>query len=124
MSDKETEVSVLCASIIDWWNNEPHIRTLAQGILTPWSDEDDSDDIPFKIVTNQAANDKGRYTEAIRIMFKGYGEKCATDGHGSPILIEIHDGRIRVVLWSDINHEDYTHAIDLGDALESKRNEG
>jgi|TARA_R100000084_G_C4504178_1_gene79509 hypothetical protein len=105
----------------DWWNNEPHIKTLAKGVLEPWDEEDESDNIPFKIVSHLLVNDNSNIMDGIWIMFKGYGDAFSKDGHGSSVKIEIDDGRIRLLVWSDINREDYTHSIYLDGALESKR---
>ena len=43
------------------------------------------------------------------------------DGPYAPILLERHEGKIRLVIWADINQQDPTHIIDLSGALESKR---
>jgi hypothetical protein len=43
------------------------------------------------------------------------------DGPYAPVLLERHDGKIRLVVWADINQHDPTHIIDLSGALESKR---
>ena len=51
---------------------------------------------------------------------KGYGDAGSLDGHGSPIGIEIYEGRLRVILWTDINTEDPT-IIDMEGARESQR---
>lgn len=59
----------------------------------------------------------------ILIKAKGYGDRCSGDGDGYPILIEQANGVLRVVIWGDINSVDYTHCIELGGALESKRKE-
>ena len=48
---------------------------------------------------------------------KGYGEKCAADGEGSPIGIEIWQGRLRLIVFADINSED-PQIIDLEKAKE------
>lgn len=50
----------------------------------------------------------------------GYGEKCAPSGEGSPIGIEIWEGRLRLVVFNDINSED-PQIIDLENAQESCR---
>jgi hypothetical protein len=55
------------------------------------------------------------------IVPEGYGDLCSPDGKGVPILIDYYDGRLRVVVWSDINQEDPTHTIDLEGARESAR---
>ena len=101
----------------DWWNNEPHFKTLAKGVLKPWDQESESDDIPFKIWSN-----KCDVMEAIWISFKGYGDAGSSDGYGSQVSIEIDKGELVIRVWSDINQEDRTHAISLKNALESKRN--
>jgi len=48
----------------------------------------------------------------------GYGEKCAVDGKGFPIGIEIWQGRLRLIVFDDINRED-PQIIDLEKAKES-----
>ncbi len=45
------------------------------------------------------------------------------DGSYAPILLEQHEGTLRLIVWGDINVQDPTHIIDLYDALESKRTE-
>ena len=64
----------------------------------------------------------------IQISRHGIGicaENLGTCGEGSylqgasPIWIENQEGNLIVYVWSDINSEDYTHRIDMKDALES-----
>jgi len=43
------------------------------------------------------------------------------DGSYAPILLEQHQGMMRLFVWSDINQHEPTHIIDLSDALESNR---
>lgn len=62
----------------------------------------------------------GKY--GIYIHADGYGEKTAPDGKGEPILIELHQGSLKVYVWGDINEEDPTHIINMDDARESNRN--
>ena len=50
-----------------------------------------------------------------------YGEQCSKDGYGHPVLIEVYQGELRVIIWSDINQEDSTHIISLEGAKEDKR---
>jgi hypothetical protein len=45
----------------------------------------------------------------------------AWDGPYAPILLERHQGKMRLVIWADINQQDPTHIIDLSGALESNR---
>ena len=51
---------------------------------------------------------------------KGYGEKCAADDEGFPIGIEIWQGRLRLIIFDDINSED-PQIISLENAKESCR---
>lgn len=51
----------------------------------------------------------------------GYGDKVSQEGLGVPVIIELHNGDLRVVVWADINQEDPTHIISLANAKESKR---
>ena len=59
---------------------------------------------------------------SIYIKAKGYGDACSKDGYGNPIIVEVWDGELRVVVWSDINQEDPTHNISMEGAKENKRN--
>lgn len=56
----------------------------------------------------------------IWIQPKGYGEKCAADGEGYPIGIEIWEGRLRLIVFDDINKED-PQIIDLENSRETSR---
>lgn len=56
----------------------------------------------------------------IWIQPQGYGEKCAIDGQGYPIGIELWQGRLRLIVFDDINKED-PQIIDLEKAKESHR---
>jgi len=51
---------------------------------------------------------------------KGYGEKCAEDGEGFPIGIEIWQGKLRLIVFDNINSED-PQIINLENAKESCR---
>lgn len=48
----------------------------------------------------------------------GYGDKCSMPGEGSPLLLELYDGELRVVVWPDINEED-PQIISLAGAKET-----
>lgn len=50
----------------------------------------------------------------------GYGEKCILDGEGSPVGLEIWEGKLRLVVFNDINSED-PQIISLENAKESCR---
>jgi len=51
---------------------------------------------------------------------EGYGEKCTIDSEGFPVGIEIWQGRLRLIVFDDINRED-PQIIDLENAKESCR---
>ena len=51
----------------------------------------------------------------------GYGDKTSADGHGYPVIMEYYNGKLRLLVWADINKEDPTHVIDLEGARESNR---
>lgn len=57
------------------------------------------------------------------IRFKGYGDCCSAEGHGVPIILERYEGKLRLIVWADINKEDPTHIIDLEEAREDNRKE-
>ena len=56
----------------------------------------------------------------IWIQPEGYGEKCALDGQGWPVGIEIWQGRLRLIAFEDINEEE-PQIIDLENARETAR---
>ena len=59
--------------------------------------------------------------EFIEIRPEGYGECEAIDGGGAPVLIELYDGELRVLVFGDIHSPDPTHTISLEGAKESLR---
>ena len=59
--------------------------------------------------------------DSIYISPKGYGDCGTEDGHGCPVMLEIWEGELRVVVWSDINQEDPTHIISIAGAKEELR---
>ena len=60
----------------------------------------------------------------LMIGFDGYGECGADVNTGTPVLIEVWDGKLRVIVFGDINEEDPTHVIELEAARESNRKDG
>ena len=56
----------------------------------------------------------------IWIQPQGYGEKCAIDNEGWPIGIEIWQGKLRLIVFDDINREE-PQIIDLEKAREASR---
>jgi len=61
--------------------------------------------------------------QMILIGFSGYGEHDAQPGQGTPILLEVLEGKLRLLVWADINSPNPTHIIDLSGAAEAKRKE-
>lgn len=53
----------------------------------------------------------------LEIQPEGYGEFDALPGDGSPVCVEIYDGRLRALVTTDINEE--AQIIDLEGARES-----
>ena len=51
----------------------------------------------------------------------GYGLYACADGTAGPVLLELHEGRLRLIVWDDINLEDPSHIIDLEGAREDQR---
>ncbi len=56
----------------------------------------------------------------IEIKPKGYGDFASADGCGVPIIVEVYEGRLRVILFPDINKDDAT-VIDMEGAREDAR---
>lgn len=52
---------------------------------------------------------------------EGYG--VWDDDDSAPILLERHQGKLRLIVWADINEEDPTHIIDLEGARVDVRKE-
>ena len=51
---------------------------------------------------------------------EGYGDCGSADGHGVPVFLELWEGRLRVVVFADINEQD-PQVIDMETAKESER---
>jgi len=58
----------------------------------------------------------------LAIQPQGYGEPTSEDGSGYPILMEIYEGRLRLIVWDDINCQD-PKIIDLEKSKETLRKE-
>jgi len=82
------------------------------------------------VIRDQAGGDgKIRITtnimkHGVLIYAEGYGDKTSEPPHGSPVVLELYEGKLRLIVWADINQEDPTHTIDLSGAMESNRKEG
>ena len=59
----------------------------------------------------------------INIRPQGYGDTGSEPGFGAPIYLEVYRGELRLIVWSDINHEEPTHVISLEAAREERRND-
>lgn len=57
---------------------------------------------------------------AISIIPQGHGDFGSADGHGCPLFIEFYKGRLRVIVFADINVED-PQIIDLSGSREDNR---
>lgn len=107
------------------------VRTIAKELGCDNEDDaEDSDDEPRGaqgIIRDQSGtDDKIKLTVSIMkhgmiVYAEGYGDKCSEAPHGSPLVVELYEGKLRAIIWSDINQEDPTHIIDLSGAMESKR---
>lgn len=56
----------------------------------------------------------------IEIFPKGYGDFYSEDGFGCPVMVELREGKLRLLCWSDINVED-AKITSLEDARENNR---
>ncbi len=59
----------------------------------------------------------------ILIGVEGYSDAGTADNNGQPIMIELWQKELRVVLWSDINREDPMHIINMEGAAICERME-
>jgi hypothetical protein len=50
----------------------------------------------------------------------GYGD-CMERAGGIPLLLEVNEGELRVVVWEDINADDPGHIVSLEGAREELR---
>jgi len=58
---------------------------------------------------------------SIYLGVEGLGEPQAYPGQGRPVMLEVWDGEIRLIVWADINSDDPTHIIPLTKAAETNR---
>lgn len=57
----------------------------------------------------------------INIRPKQYGDFDSEAGFGAPIYLELYEGGLRLIVWSDINQQEPTHVISLEGAREARR---
>ena len=75
-----------------------------------------SPDFPSKAILLSLLAENGQFW----MRPEGYGEKCTMDGEGSPVGMEIWQGRLRLIAFTDINSEG-PQIIDLENAREDIR---
>ena len=56
---------------------------------------------------------------AISIFPDGYGDFSSADGHGCPVFLELYQGRLRLIVFADINSQEPT-IIDLEAARDER----
>ena len=61
------------------------------------ADPDHHGSLPIKIVSNDSA---------ISIFPDGYGDFGSTPGHGCPVFLELYQGRLRLIVFPDINNQE------------------
>jgi len=78
----------------------------------------------FDEISDKKLKAKVKFVEGhLCISVEGYGDLCSGNGDGWPIVVDLFDKKLQVIVWSDINQEDPTHNIDLSGAKESLRKE-
>ncbi len=83
-------------------------------ITVSLSDEVKGDDIAATLNTKSNLG--------LAISFDGYSDCCSEDNLGTPLYIEKYDGKLRVLVYADINSEEPSHVIDLSGAQNNRRN--
>ncbi len=56
--------------------------------------------------------------QSLALSFNGYGDATSQPGYGIPIVVEVYEGELRLLVWADINQENPTHIISLEGARE------
>ena len=79
--------------------------------------EKDTDENPDRSIRVEIENSNG----TIYLKPQGYGDSCSCDDEGIPIMLELWQGELRVVVWGDINQEDPTAIVPLEKAKETER---
>ena len=74
------------------------------------ADPDHHGSLPIKIVRNNSA---------ISIFPDGFGDFSSAPGHGCPVFLELYRGRLRLIVFADINCQDPT-IIDIEAAREDR----
>tara|TARA_Y100000310_G_C20407551_1_gene680372 strand:+ start:434 stop:742 length:309 start_codon:yes stop_codon:yes gene_type:complete len=81
-----------------------------------WIDAYDHDGRPKRLSIQVEVDSVG----AMWIRPEGYSENSASDDTGFPIGLELYNGRLRILAWTDINEAD-PQIIDMEGARVEKR---
>ena len=96
--------------VTDTWNGETTIvAAISEQIIEP-------KDCPRMPVSCEIKDING----SLFIYLKGYGEHGTENGYGAPVVIEMAKGRLRALIWTDINKQD-PMIVDLEGAAEANR---
>jgi len=99
--------------VIDRYEN---MKNQSGRLLVECFISEQSSDVPCKELSVNIMSEHGK----LWIQPAGYGDKTSADGHGWPIGLEIWQGRLRLIIFSDINTED-PQIIDLENTREESR---
>ena len=119
MSEPERAI-VSSKDVEEWWNNEPTTKILNKGIIQPWDNK--GEPVAYKIVSSQIVVDVSEIHDGLYLMLNGHGDAYSPNGHGAVMKLENEGGRMRLIVWNDINSED-CQVIWLDGALEGRRKE-
>ena len=85
---------------------------MPQSLTTVLNDADpeSSETLRVRVVANDSA---------ISIFPEGFGDFSSASGHGCPVFLELYRGRLRLIVFADINDQEPT-IIDLESAREDQ----
>ena len=85
---------------------------MRQSLTTILNDADSvsSETLQVRVATNDSA---------VSIFPEGFGDFGSAPGHGCPVFLELYRGRLRLIVFADINDEEPT-IIDLEAAREDQ----
>ena len=111
------DVEELCQAkdVIDRYSN---MATQPGKLLVECFISEQCSDVPCKKLSVNIMAEQGK----LWIQPVGYGDKTSADGHSWPIGLEIWEGRLRLIVFDDINTEE-PKIIDLENAREDSRDD-
>ena len=115
--DENLSVDIVCQPRMSKQDNQAE-STMSKKTFTITLKEQCAD-VPSKTIKVKLLFEGGK----LWIQPKGYSDKCSADGCGYPIGLEIWQGRLRLVVFDNINVEE-PKIIDLEDARENNRDSG